>query len=759
MTIDNKNKVFSPVWLLLLALLALFLFLNAYGKQYLDSDIFWALKAGELINSGAGVPQTDPFSYTFGGSKWIDFTWGFQVIAHFFHSSLGGFTGLFILQLLVLSTTFFFLYRTLRLLSPKRMWLVWAIIFSVFAASHLRFVIRPHIFAYLFIILYFYILTLAEVRGRPRYLYLLLPLGLFWVNIHSSFILGFFIVGAYASGALIDLLRPSSKPAPRNSVIALIIATVLLPLVSIINPYGIELVIFPLVHMGGENSDALRYIGEWMPINLVKYLLNLYPLPFHNFVIKGFFFALAAALISNWRSIRTRDLILTAAVLYMAAQHARWMIIFVFFAAPIIAGNFSRSATPESGDSGSRVWPGALAALVTLIVCVMTIHYYSFVKERRAYGVGPIDGFFPEGTVAFMKANKLQGNIYNEYIYGGYLIYSYPEMKVMIDGRTPTVYSSYFFWTTRMYDREASWARLTTDLGLTSALIQIEDRFCNKLWENPEWTPVSFDDVSVLYLKDLPLNREIIEKWGFRELMPCRSDSEYVPPTGDEALLTMREELRSIPDYGVPVARRHRLLGLIDMELGGEYLKEGEAELKKAALITKNPTVHYALGLSQVELESYDKAIKTFESIIKRERGFSDAYYGLGVAYYRMKNYEEASDYLEKYIEMSADRSKDLSYKIAGKSMFNAGRYDMAARYLKRAAFLAEGKAELADIYYFIGNALLEEGRGRDSLLYYRKAIETEPEYKIVLNDLAGSMRKQGRDEAADILQALLSDK
>jgi hypothetical protein len=96
---DQRTETLkNPLAVLLLTLLAIFIFITTYQKQHWDTDIFWALKSGEWIVENLEVPKTDPFSYTFGGQPWIDFTWGFQVLAHLFYTYLGGWWGLFGLQ-------------------------------------------------------------------------------------------------------------------------------------------------------------------------------------------------------------------------------------------------------------------------------------------------------------------------------------------------------------------------------------------------------------------------------------------------------------------------------------------------------------------------------------------------------------------------------------------------------------------------------------------------------------------------------------
>ena len=224
----------------LYALLAVFLFLSAYQLQHWDSDIFWALKSGEWIFTHLTVPKTDPFSYTFASAGWIDFTWGFQAISYLFYEYIGNWTGLFVLQLIITCGAFVFVFLNIRQNAPGLKWLEPALLFLVYAAAHSRLFIRPHLFEFFFVSLYLYLLGLHESTGRARYIYALFPLQALWINIHSSSILGLFIVGAYAAGAVIDELRvrslKDSAALSRGSWRVIVIAA-FLPLASLLNPY------------------------------------------------------------------------------------------------------------------------------------------------------------------------------------------------------------------------------------------------------------------------------------------------------------------------------------------------------------------------------------------------------------------------------------------------------------------------------------------------------------------------------------------
>ena len=727
------------------------MFLWAYQLQHWDTDIFWALKSGEWIVANMDVPRLDPFSYTFPDKEWIDFTWGFQVVAHIFYTKLGGWTGLFLLQIILTYATFYLLYKNFALLTSKRLWFALALIFLVYANARVRYIVRPQLFAYFFMALYFYILTLfmrAEGRRNIWLLALLLPVHILWVNFHSSFILGIFIVGAYAAGEFIEeRIRAGIFSRPSTRTILLIVVTLLLPLVSLINPYGYKLAFFPLIHMGGENSDALRYIGEWTPTRVRELLLYFYPYPLNHFATKIIFYGTVAGFILNFRKLRVRDFILIIPIAHMATSHVRWLVVFALFAAPIFASNISSFL--DSSHSRERLW-SRLSIAVAAIFAILFVYEHAFVFERSNLGLGLKEGYFPEETVKFMKENRLKGNIFNTYIFGGYLIYEYPEVKVFIDGRTPTVYSPYHFWTSRLVNDEKRWTRLVRDHNLDMALIGVKQRICPKFIKNKEWIPVNFDNASVLFLKDVEANSEAIARWGLKYVDPCDTGKRYELPTEMEKLVLMRAELKEYDyDWG-DTSRPYWLMGLINMEIGEEEnLVEAIADLNRAMDINYDVRIHYDQGLTLIKLGRYEEALGAFEEIINFDKSFDKAYYGLGLAHYYNSEFEGAYESLKRYIDIAGDGSEELAYKLAGLSAFNIKKYDKAAIYLKRAAFLTEEPKVLANIYYFLANSFLEEGALELSSRYYQLAITLEPEYRDVIGALARDFEARGKNKSS----------
>ncbi|TAN63431.1 tetratricopeptide repeat protein [bacterium] len=761
----------------LLAAVAVLLALSAYQLQHWDTDIFWALKSGELIAGNMKVPVTDPFSYTFAGKEWVDFTWGFQVTAHLFFKYMGGWHGLFVLQYAFTGAALLFVFLTSYKLAPERLWLAALLVTLAYVSSHSRFFIRPHLIEYLFISLYIYLLTVNERQGSNWPLYLILPLQVIWINLHSSAILGLFIIGAYAAGEAFDEARRSGfKPGLRFSshVNWLFLLCVVAPVASLINPYGLKLVIFPFLHQGGENAEALRYIGEWTKTPLGELFFYFSPFPLEHFAFVIIAFGTLASLLLNRKNVKARDVIIFITAVVMASRHSRWEALLGYFCVPVIAGNLSGFL--KGKRASALKWASLLfsAGLVGVV-------FYSFfgVAWRDNAGIGIKSGVYPEGTISFMKKERLSGNIFNEYVYGGYLIYNYPEVKVFIDGRTPTVYSPYFFWTARLEDDAAMWQRIVSEYGINMALIRITGNSCNRLIKDSAWSAVSFDDVSILFLKKEPRFNDAIKKWGFKELNPCGDAAKYKAPKDDvRKLYLVRKELeRALTlENGLLDARfsrSHKFLGLVNAELAGheaksnradksrrheQYLLEAVSEFNKSLSVKKDPATYYDLGLTLSKLKRHDEAFDSFKRAVKLNKKHADAYLGAGLLYYDLKDYANAVGWLKDYVDLSGDASDRLAYKSLGMAYFKSAKYDDAVIYLKRAAFTTEDKKELGSIYYHLGNAFFETGEYGEGSVYYKRAIEADKDYIVVLKNLALQLSAVGKKEDAGLIMKLLTN-
>jgi len=776
-SLDRAERLIVAV---LFATLVTLIFFQVFQKQHFDSDIFWALKSGEWITANLRVPTTDPFSYTFGGEPWIDFTWGFQVIAHLFFVGLGGWTGLFVLQLIVTGALFFVVFRNARLLGSKRTWLVAAVLVTLFASSYPRLIIRPHLPAYLLISLYLYLFTLYEKTGRKRCLAALPLLQVLWANLHSSFILGVFIVGAYAAGRVIDEWRSGGfgfRLDLSGTAKAYLLTAAAMPVVSLANPYGLRLLIFPFIHQGADNADALRHIGEWQSLPLNEILFYLYPAPVDSFAFKVLLLGAIAALVLNYRRVKARDVMILAGAFYMAWSHIRWFAQFGFFAAPVLVANLaSYLDARRTGEApanaygaeggGERPWKWGAILIASMIAALAAPNFFDR-SARAHYGVGEESGAYPAVPVRFIKDLRISGNVFNEYIFGGYLIYhTYPEVKPFIDPRTPTVYSPYFFWASRLADDERVWARLEERYGIDMALLSPGTRLCKGLWKDPKWVPVIFDDRSVLYLKDVPRFAGVISDHALRYTNPCPGGETFEPPEKTGDLEGMRAELSRMTDGPAASASSlWRLLGLVSTELGDRsggrrraaLLAEAVGALETSLALKDTSKTWYDLGTVQGRLGRKREAIASFLRAIRADGSNKDAWLGAGVAYFDLKEYGEAARRLKKYVVLADDASTFLGYRTLGRACLETGDLGCAEAYLKRAALIADETGELAESRYYLGNVYLAEGRLAEATAEYAGALGMDPGYGDALGKLSRDLAKQGKKEMAGAVEAAIS--
>ncbi len=746
----RNNRLERAIYISLLALLGVFIILGSFKKQRWDTDIFWALKTGEWILANMSVPQTDPFSHTFAGREWIDFTWGFQVMAHLFYTYLGGWWGLFVLQCLVILATFVILFCLVRTIAGDRYWLIVGLVYITFTIMENRLFIRPHLFAYLFIASYFYILTLSEKRGDPRYLLLLPLLQILWTNIHSSFVLGIFIAGVWALGSWLDGCREEGRlvPPPLETWLHGGL-TLLLIGVSFINPYGWKLVVFPFIHQMGENAEALRYIQEWQGVPIRKFLFEFYPIP-PGWLFFKILLALSLMAIFMSGSMRTRDAIFLAVAIYMAMKHVRWAAIFPLLVVALAASSITEYT--KTRFTRENLFKTIMVAIIPLSLGLLAYNLYI----KGDYGLGMKKGKFPEGTVRFVRAMHLSGNMYNKYVFGGYLIYN--DIKVFIDGRTPTLYSPLFFWRTRVAETGRLWDRLVEEYSIDMALLKRGDGLCEDLVTHEDWVPVIFDDVAVLFLKQDAFPH-ITEQWALKETPPCYKPGRYKLPEETEKLEAMDMELERIKRFyseqGMEerFATLYRLSGLVYMRMEGR-LDDAKRELKKALEIRgEDPYMEYDLGLVALELGRLEEAEEHFLGA----REFPKALLGLGRTYYRMKRHEDALETLREYMEEKGDHTEPDAYRLAGISCFELEDTRCAAYYLRRAEFVLTEPDRLAEVYYYLGSIYLELDQEEKAAHYYSRAIKTRPDYRKGLLELVEILKRKNLKERARRLEKILN--
>lgn len=156
-------------------------------RRLADYDLWGHLKAGEYLFKTGSILTTHYFNFSWPEFPYLNHEWLFQAIIYGFYNS-GGEAMLVVLQILLVLASFLLLYMTVRLYSTNIPLIVFVLAVGALASSH-RFALRPQHFSYVFLLINLYCLHQYS-RGNTRYLYLLPPVMLFWVNIHAESLWG-----------------------------------------------------------------------------------------------------------------------------------------------------------------------------------------------------------------------------------------------------------------------------------------------------------------------------------------------------------------------------------------------------------------------------------------------------------------------------------------------------------------------------------------------------------------------------------------
>jgi hypothetical protein len=462
-----------------------------YARLFIvDPDLWWHVKVGETILATRHWPTTDIYSFTVPGQPWLAYEWlGDLVLAAGYR--LGGVRGLEVLMILLGSAVMLALYglATVRSGNSKVGFVTSIVLFLLASVS---FTLRPQMLGYLFLVLT--LIALERFRqGKTRALWFLPPLFLLWVNTHGSWIIGLGTIFAYWMSGLFEFEIGSLKAkrwteTERRSIsFAFLLCLAMLP----ITPYGTRVAASPF-------EFALS-----LPLN-VQYITEWQSMPFAIPAGKLFLFSILALILAQvmgrfaWR---LEEMALFLFGTMMACLHVRFLLIFV----PFFVAAFSSILTRWIPTYKPQKDKFVLNALIMACVAAGIIHYLPTAGQLNQ----TVSKSFPMGAVDYLKKNPLPGPMYNNYGFGGYLVWSRgPEQKVFIDGRGD------------VYERggvlgdylHISWLQpgalaVLEQYGVRSCLLKRAEPLATVLAASPDWKRIYTDDVSALFVRTEPWKR------------------------------------------------------------------------------------------------------------------------------------------------------------------------------------------------------------------------------------------------------------
>ncbi len=601
-----------------------------------DYDFWYHLRAGQLILETGAIRHLEPFSFAAGDVPWSVQSWLAGVILYVVYSA-SGLSGVIIFNALLVSLVFLLVYMTIRLTEEEGSSIALALVIIVIAAFAVRFriFVRPHIFEFVFLATLLYILNLYRIKGVNR-LYIIPVIQILWVNIHGSHILGLMLPVIFLAGAQLSSRfggRTDSEGAGSPDLKALTRAMVILfcvnILVTLINPETYRALIFPFLITG--QKTYMQNIGEWQPLNLT-YLWG-YGLRY----TWGFSLLVILAVIGIVKSRRSVDLtgvLLLVIFFVMALKGIRLMAEFAIACAPVVYWNLVRSGGKEEKKK-ERILPGAVAVLLLVLVALPLV----FISKTYSRGLGVKENIFPERAVDFIESEGIKGNVFNSFGFGDYLAWrSFPEKKVLIHGRNEVFTQEFYQEYLDAHTDPEVWKSLADRFDITHTLLEyyLTDyegkEMVPHLAGNPEeWVPVYWDRLAVVYVRNIPANREVIKKWGFIHIFPSYLDFTYLDEEirrrGEwDTLSEFERLLRSSPDNEEAYLARAYLY----FRMGRRYYKNATEDLTSAIRIKPDRAMtHSAMGMLQQRTGNAIEARASYERALQLDPTYPGALQGL----------------------------------------------------------------------------------------------------------------------------------
>lgn len=431
-----------------------------------DPDQFWHLRAGEYILTHMAVPMADPFSFTMAQRPWTAHEWLYEVIMYLVWR-LGQRWGLMILNLMLFGVAMGFVWAWARLRGGgKFASAVWVAVAVLLMMPFVAF--RPQVASYALFAVFLYLLERG--RDRPAFYWLLPPLMVLWANMHASFVLGLGLV-------FLEVLLAIRDPG-RLRELGTVGAAVLMA--AMVNPHGWHLLVYS---MTSASSITMREnITEWASPDFKS--------PYG--IVMALFIFVTSFRVLRSRRIRAGDIILLLVFTYMFLSSARYAPYLLLWGAA--ANGF---LTPSERAPAAVPWWLAAAVAVALAVAVGTL----LPPYNLAAGVDRRE--FPVDIVDYLAAHPPDGPLFNDYGWGGYLIWRlWPTTRVFIDGRADlylegSVFDDYLKTVRLQVDPQIVLARY----GVQWVLVHKQSALARYLAVAPGWVLVKQDEAGSLYRK------------------------------------------------------------------------------------------------------------------------------------------------------------------------------------------------------------------------------------------------------------------
>jgi hypothetical protein len=458
----KEGQKSNKIWLKIL-LVAFYLFIFAIllknSFAYLDPDFGWHLKMGEQIWQTRTVPDINHEDYTLLGTHWVDYEWlsdlsTYLIYHNFGYIALSVAYALLMVIALIIQLQF---TRKLFLQNDRGLALVLLLQAGGLYACLPHLGVRVQEITVLMLLILGIIVHLYNKNKDYRILFWLIPLFIFWASAHGGFLIGIFILGLFPLVKAVELWSASKFPLRfvdyhrvlnLKQILIFVGFSFLSLAATLATPYGIKLHLFLL---GCRDGYYQSHLSEWLgqqsfPLfyqqlaYLEVVLIFLTLLFFAAFVFKAnnrrqidpYYTALI--LIFTFLALKARRHFPLLFIVSLPIMAEFFLNFFVFIRPRIMQGIGELRLFRQRGPRLGNLFLIFLSLVLVLVTALIALKINFTVEPEKTY-----QDKYPYQAISFLQAHPGWDNlnIFNQYGWGGYLIWQYPERKLFADGRLP----------------------------------------------------------------------------------------------------------------------------------------------------------------------------------------------------------------------------------------------------------------------------------------------------------------------------------
>lgn len=397
--------------------LSAFVFLLLLNPS-IDPDWGWHFKYGEFFLRNHRILLENTFSYTMSDYKWVNHSWGYDILLYILFLKLG-FMGLSVASAFLGVVSFNFLIKNFSLK-------LWQKFIAAGIFVHLSWGIfwqglRSQVIGFFFLSLIIYFIVLY--RKTPFYILILPFVFLIWANMHGSFALGIgaliiFLLAEFCKELLKQRSHLNSFFIPKN-VYLTFVSVLLSCIATLFNPFGLSIYLEAFSRL---SSPYLQVVEEWRSISIISPL---------GLVLGAYFISLI--IFTIWKKTLNNFTYGSFAVLgaILSFHSLRFVGLGIILSFPLLL------AVLQEVNIQKRVLK--LIVIVVLFILVIDFFMETFNKKNQLVfsyrDYCRVSSLCSEDLVQKLLKQPPSGKGFNSYGTGGYLIGRGVKSKVFIDGR------------------------------------------------------------------------------------------------------------------------------------------------------------------------------------------------------------------------------------------------------------------------------------------------------------------------------------